>query len=274
MTTIPYNRIDTKKYAPDLTDWCILHTFRGSVAHGMWRDPEESENSIDDIDTIAIVVPPVDYYFGLKEYGSRGTREIKDGPLDTVVYEARKMMYLLSQGNPNVLSMLWTKEKYWISVSSAGRVLVNNRDAFLHKQVYDAFAGYAAGQIAKMEKSTFEGYMGARRKALVEKYGYDTKNAAHCVRLLRMFIELMEHGTLLVERPDADDLLNIKSGKYTLEYVKQYTDFLFSEAKLARDRSDLPDHPDKERINSICRDVVRINLMSDREVTWIKHGVK
>jgi hypothetical protein len=59
-----------------LDSWCILHGYRGSIAHGMY-EPPENPDSIDDKDTMAICVPPLTHYFGLKEYGSKGTREIK-----------------------------------------------------------------------------------------------------------------------------------------------------------------------------------------------------
>ncbi len=57
---------------PGLGDWCILHAYRGSIAHGMY-EPNSEPGSIDDKDTMAVCVPPIEYYFGLREYGSRGT---------------------------------------------------------------------------------------------------------------------------------------------------------------------------------------------------------
>jgi hypothetical protein len=72
-----------------LTDWCILHAYRGSIAHGMY-EPNHEPNSIDDKDTMAFCVPSVEHYYGLSQYGSRGTREIKHGEWDIVIYEARK----------------------------------------------------------------------------------------------------------------------------------------------------------------------------------------
>ena len=61
---------------PELSDWNILHAFRGSFAHGTRLDPDDPF-FIDDIDTIGICVPPPEYYIGLKKFHSQGTREIK-----------------------------------------------------------------------------------------------------------------------------------------------------------------------------------------------------
>jgi hypothetical protein len=44
------------------------------------------------------------------------------------------------------------------------------------------------------------GYMGEKRKELVLEHGYDSKNAAHCVRLLRMAKEIFETGGMTVYR--------------------------------------------------------------------------
>ena len=49
--------------------------------------------------------------------------------------------------------------------------------------------------------------MGEKRKAIVRKYQYDVKNAAHLIRLLRMGIEFLETGELRVFRAmDAEEL--------------------------------------------------------------------
>ena len=46
----------------------------------------------------------------------------------------------------------------------------------------------------KLHHSHFSGYMGEKRKAMVRKYQYDVKNAAHLIRLLRMGAEFLESG--------------------------------------------------------------------------------
>ena len=70
--SIPKNVLDKDL---GLTDWAIMTMYRGSIAHGMYV-PTNDPNSIDDKDVMSICVPPIDYYFGLKQYGSHGTKEI------------------------------------------------------------------------------------------------------------------------------------------------------------------------------------------------------
>ena len=76
---------------PGLSEWCILHGYRGSTAHGMYEPPTEPI-SIDDKDTMAVCVPPRDYYYGLAEFGSRGNREVVNDPWDIVIFEVRQMV--------------------------------------------------------------------------------------------------------------------------------------------------------------------------------------
>ncbi len=242
---------------PGLGDWCILHAYRGSIAHGMY-EPNSEPGSIDDKDTMAVCVPPIEYYFGLREYGSRGTREITEDPWDIVIYEVRKVVRLLAQGNPNVLSLLWLPQGLYIKKTDPGSLLIDNRDCFTGRHVYKPFVGYANAQLIKMERGSKEGYMGAKRKRLVEKYGYDTKNAAHLVRLLRMGIEFLRDGELTVDRGgyDANELLAIKHGEWSLERVKEEAERLFRRAEDAMDRSTLPPRPNMDRVNRLCVDVV------------------
>ncbi len=102
-----------------------------------------------------------------------------------------------------------------------------------------------------------KGWMGAKRKALVEKHGHDVKNSAHLIRLLRMGIEFLETGELRVRRPDADELVAIKRGEWPLEKTVREAEKLFAKAEEAYERSALPERPDAEKAEEICVSVVR-----------------
>lgn len=241
---------------PELQTRSILAGYRGSIAHGMYVPPKEP-TSIDDKDLMYVVVPSLDHYLGLKQYGSRGTKEIKKDEWDIVAYEARKFVSLLSQGNPNVLMMLWLRENYYLHISDAGGLLIENRDAFVGRHVYRAFTGYAHAQLHKMTHNAFQGHMGDKRRKLVEQFGYDTKNAAHLIRLLRMGIEFLTDGELYVLRSDASQLLEIKRGEWSLERVVTEADRLFASSEQAYINSRLPNDVDPERINKLCKYVVQ-----------------
>lgn len=236
----------------------LILAYRGSVAHGMFVSNSDP-HSIDDVDLIGLCVPPISYYFGLSEYGSAGTKEIKQNEWDVVVYEVRKAIRLLAQGNPNLLALLWLDDEHYIHVHSAGDELIRQRDLFSTNRLYDSFIGYAWGQLHKMTTGAYNGFMGEKRKRLVDQFGFDTKNAAHTIRLLRMACEFFEAGEFIVNRQqrDADELLRIKRGEWSLERVQREATLLFRRAELAFAESKHPAAADMETIEKLCVSIVR-----------------
>lgn len=294
----------------------VMLSFRGSVAHGMFVDPDDP-NCIDDVDLIGITMPEPKYFFGLSEWGDRETKHYKVGIWDGVYYTARKMVGMLLKGNPNVMSLLWMREGDHIGTSPCIEPLIRHRDWFVSKHIYNAFVNYADQQLQKMEtrdpaelrmylaltaeakyrgihpnhkgecfpypetwqlkgeaKNAAEmgdeillralrsfqkkgeniGYMGDKRKRLVLDVGYDSKNAAHCVRLLRMAIEFLKTGAPTVYRPDAGDdqeLLSIKRGEWELQRVKDMAHNLAQEAEELVQRTVLPAEPETERAEAL-----------------------
>lgn len=254
LVTIPKDIVQGER---GLSRWCILSGYRGSIAHAMYV-PRSDPDSIDDKDVMAVCVPDPDHYLGLKDYAHRGTKEIKRGEWDIVIYELRKFVSLLAKGNPNVLSLLWLSPQFYLVQTDPGHMLIENRDLFVGRHVYHSFVGYAHGQLHRMTHMAFEGYMGEKRKQLVERHGYDSKNAAHLIRLLRMGIEFLRDGRLYVERlVDNNELLEIKRGEWSLAQVKAEADRLFKVAEEAYLSSQLPMQADRERANALCVEVVQ-----------------
>lgn len=316
MTTV--FRIDdpVKFYTPPPETFLL--NYRGSVAHNMYV-PKNDPKHIDDIDLIGFCFGPPEHYLGLTEWGSRGTLEVKDDPYDVVLYEIRKAFSLLLQGNPNIMSVLWTNPSHHILTTDWSRRILDNKHLFLGKHVHAAFAGYANSQLVRMESrepaevreylgvtaelkrrgkhpnhrgqiieppsdhpvhfndwgddkllarlTSFQkkgenlGYMGDKRKQLVLEHGYDSKNAAHLIRLLRMGIEFLETGEMQVYRiADREELLAIKRGEWKLEDIKSLSTELFEKAKQARDKSSLPEGPDFKGAEKLLVNILREKL--------------
>jgi len=206
-----------------------------------------------------VCVPTEDYYLGLAQFGSRGTQEIARGSWDIVIYEFRKYLRLLVRGNPNVLGMLWLRPEHYLKLTAAGRELVKQRKLFSTKLAYKSFTGYAEAQQKGIAKDVFHGHMGTKRKELAKRFGYDTKHAAHCIRLLRMGCELMETGELRVDRSaiDREELLSIKRGEWALSRIQREAIEGFGRARIAYERSALPEAPDMTKVNELCMAVIR-----------------
>jgi predicted nucleotidyltransferase len=236
---------------PALAKWNCLMVWRGSIAHGTYI-PNDDPLSIDDKDLIGICIPPAEYYTGLRDFGSRGTEEIMVDPWDIVTYEHRKALRLLAKGNPNMLCMLWAPPEFTVRYTAAGEELLRQRELFATKAAFPAFRGYAQSQLKKMSKGVYHGYMGEKRKALVDQFGYDTKNASHLIRILQQGIDFMRTGDLEVYRSDADELLAIKRGEFSFEHIKARAEKLDWTLKVAGERSPLPEEPDWDAINHLA----------------------
>jgi predicted nucleotidyltransferase len=244
------NKEEKKKIIPSGT---ILLGYRGSIAHGTYVPSSDKEFGIDDKDIMGICIPELNTYLG---FGKFEQKEVKYKEWDSVVYELRKYFRLLLKSNPNVLSLLWLEPNMYIIRTEIGRQILENRDLFVSKQAYHSFNGYAYGQFKRMTHFTFEGYMGEKRKQLVEKFGYDTKNAAHLIRLLRMGTEYLIEGRLYVHRKDGDQLLSIKRGEWSLEQVKAEAEHLFKRAEEAYTVSKLPNEPDYKEAERLLMSII------------------
>ena len=225
----------------------VLCGFRGSIAHNTYV-PSTDPNSIDDIDLMCVYVAMPEHYLGLgmeKEYG-RG-RQIQVGKFDCVHYELRHFIKLLLKSNPTTMLLLWLNEEHYLNVTNIGQELIDNRNLFVSKLLYKSFTKYAQAQLGKMKPNTYEGYMGVKRKTLVDKFGYDCKNASHSIRLLKMAAEFLDCGDLKIYRKsDARMLKQIKTGLWSLEDVKKRADEEIENVEAAFEHSKLPEKPDRE----------------------------
>ncbi len=62
------------------------------------------------------------------------------------------------------------------------------------------------------------------RNQLEEKHGYDTKHALHLIRLMRMAEEILTGQGVIVKRPDAKELLDIRNGAWGYDDLIKYAE--------------------------------------------------
>lgn len=219
----------------------------GSHSHGTHVPPEDPAG-VDDTDLMVVVIPPPEYVLGLKKFEHAS---FKHGQWDVVIYEWSKWLRMLMKQNPNVVGTLWLEpeDAYYPRLNHNLEVLIQQRDRMLSREMYNSFVGYARGQMHKMVHCAHQGYMGAKRKALVEQHGYDTKNAAHLIRLLDMAVDCLRTGTLTVRRSNAEFLKQIKRGDYNRAVIEGLAEVMFINAKDALENSPLREYPDEVFVN-------------------------
>jgi predicted nucleotidyltransferase len=248
-TSIDISKAILPKTPFPLQDRLVCLAGRGSHSHGLYV-PKEKEHGIDDIDLIGIVIPPPEYYLGLSHWERA---ESFVGEWDVLLYEYRKFVNLLLKQNPNVLGLLWLDDKDYYTQKEQFLTLKENRHLFRHKgAAYRSFLGYANAQLKKMTTGAYKGFMGEKRKALVDRHGFDTKNGAHLVRLLHMGHEYLTTGELQVKRTwDREMLLDIKTGGWPLLKVQRYAEQWFQKCEDSYKSSPLPDELPLEEIEKL-----------------------
>lgn len=90
------------------------------------------------------------------------------------------------------------------------------------------------------------------RAALEAKYGYDTKHGLHLVRLFRMCREILTEGVIRVRREDAQELLGIRNGDWTFDYIMEYAERENVALNELLKTCTLPDEPDYDRLDALC----------------------
>jgi predicted nucleotidyltransferase len=235
----------------------ILKALSGSHAYG--TNTHES-----DTDYRGICIPPVDYLLGLHEFEARHT----ENP-DEVIYSLKKFVILALQNNPNILDTLFVNDDKILFINEFGRELRSLANEFLSKRVYKTYGGYAKAQLEGMMNRGGKGNHGVRAD-LIAKIGYDSKHALHLVRLLRMGIEILETGKVIVLRPDAQELLAIKRGEYTKDQILRMAASLEERLNEAYDHTHLPDEPNTPKIEAWLISAHRrsLSLRTRRRFVW------
>jgi predicted nucleotidyltransferase len=98
------------------------------------------------------------------------------------------------------------------------------------------------------------------RAKIEAEFGFDLKHGYHLIRLLRMGKEILGDGKVLVKRPDAQELLDIRNGKYTYPELLEMAGELKEEVNQAVDASPLPEKPDFDKAEKLLMDLVKQRL--------------
>jgi predicted nucleotidyltransferase len=95
------------------------------------------------------------------------------------------------------------------------------------------------------------------RAALEARHGYDTKHAAHLLRLMRTGLELLETGELRVRRPDAEGLAAVRDGSSTFDELLAEAASLEAKMHAAAAVSALPGSIDHAWVDGLVLELVR-----------------
>ena len=115
----------------------LLLVIRGSHAYG-------TNIETSDTDYAGVFIQSQEDIFGFNY-----KEQINDDTNDTVIYEIKRFLQLLSSNNPTVLELLNTPEDCVIYKDPIFDLILDNRDKFITKVCAKSFGGYGKMQIQK-----------------------------------------------------------------------------------------------------------------------------
>lgn len=225
----------------------------GSFAHGL-------NVPTSDHDFIGLYIDPAEVLVGLgKSAGSVKTREgeirpegIKSlaGDTEGTFYGVRKYASLAADGNPTVLTLLFTR--MMLHPDEIG--LQANRQMFLSRRLAARHLGYADSMVARL---TGQKAPRTNRPELIAAHGWDTKAGMHAIRLLIQGHELLTtgHMTMPMAPEPREFLMDVRHGKFGIRTALDEIALWRNRIQQAECETSLPNAPDYDRINDWLIDI-------------------
>jgi len=249
---------DFGQYGFAYQDNLIMACIGGSQAHGA------KLGETDDTDWYGLYIPPPERVLGLEREEhfvfSTGGKIGGNGPqdVDVCLYTLLKWAGLAAKGNPSALHFLFAPLEF---SAVTWEQVVRRPEVFLAKGHVMPFLGFADDQMKRLLGE--KGQKNIHRAKLEEMHGYDTKYAMHVIRLYGEAKELMEEGRISLPRPNKDELIEIRKGKYSLNEIREVGEQLEAEALAAQASSPLPEQVDREAISKLLAKV-HLQFWGDR----------
>jgi predicted nucleotidyltransferase len=203
-----------------LRDYVILRCVVGSRAYGL-------DTGSSDIDRRGIYLPPAILHWRLAGV----PEQLEDHARQETYWELQKFLVLALKANPNALECLYTP---LIELAAPlAQQLLEMRDIFLSRLVYQTYNGYVLSQFKKLETDVRTG--GAIK----------WKHAMHLIRLLLSGIIILHEGFVPVRvETYRERLLAIRRGELPWEEVDRWRLSLHATFDEAFTTTRLPEYPD------------------------------
>lgn len=209
-----------------LFDRVIYRCVVGSRAFGL--DTEES-----DTDRRGIYLPPADLHWSL--YGV--PQQLENDETEETYWELQKFIIMALKGNPNILECLYTP--LIEHTTPLAQELLDMRDAFLSRLVYQTYNGYVMSQFKRMQADL-------RNQGKIKP-----KHVMHLIRLLLSGIHVLKNGFVAVDVGKyREQLFAIKKEEMPWDEIEAWRLRLHEEFDKAFEETDLPERPDYEQANA------------------------
>lgn len=241
---------------PSTPPWCkpSYLTVSGSRSYG-------TNNINSDWDFVGFTVPPVELVFphtaGVIPGFGRQIKHFENfqfqdgyhsqfGKYDLTIYSIVKYFQLVMEGNPNMVDSLFTDWKLQVVSDAIGWRVWERRHLFLSQKCYHTFKGMMWSHLSRLKgEHTKEG-----RLDLKEKYGWDTKDGYHSVRMMLELKQILFNGDLELQK-DKNYLLDIRNGKVSKDEALKVCEDILKELESKQDKFVVPYAPDESAIKNL-----------------------
>lgn len=234
-----------------------------------------------DYDYYGFLIPPIEYIFphtaGVIEGFGKNNYLFNqfqahhlnndEEEIDISIYNITTYFKLCMDGNPNMIDSLFTDDSSVVFVDSIGEWVRKNKKLFLSQKCYHTFRGMAFSHISRLKNRERIG----KRAEIINKYGYDTKDASHIIRLLFELKEILFRGELTLGK-DSAIVNEIKNGIWSKQEVVD-----FFEKEMDKIESDMnkvgcvvPYSPDETVIRELLIDCLEEKYGSLRNIGFLK----
>lgn len=240
-----------------LPDNTIFEGWTGSVAYGA-----SSDNS--DMDIVGVAIPPREAVFPhtaghIEGFGPSRERfrvwqlhHVQDQngnqEYDFAIYNIVDFFTLVMDNNPNMIDVLFLPRRCVLHTTPMFERVREQRHMFLHRGGFPKFRGYAMSQMSKIAGG--QNRSNKKRQADITKYGYSTKFAYHCVRLLLEIEQILTTGDLILDR-DSKVYQSIRNGEWSLEKLHEWMDEKERTLETLFAQSQLPEKPPVNKIRRL-----------------------
>jgi len=206
----------------------VRHTYSGYAVsqlkriktHRRWLlDPKEHKPTRDEYGLPERSTIPADQRAAAEKLVDGLTREwlLQEAELE------RSVLFTIQQ---NLSDFIATLNPEYVDLQETARAAAMKKLGMTgnYIQVLQAEKAYKA---AHTEWQQYQNWVKTRNPAradLEARYGYDCKHAYHLVRLMRMAKEIMLTGKVIVQRPDAAELSEIRNGSWAYDDLIKWAD--------------------------------------------------
>jgi predicted nucleotidyltransferase len=211
-------------------NWIEYEAIIGSHAYGL-------AHANSDVDFRGWFLPPTRMILSMQ--GVQDQRDYTQTGRDAVYYELQKFLRLASNGNPNILEVLWSPKV--LQASPLALQLIDIRGAFLSQRLRNSHRGYANEQLKKMTNHSETPW----------------KHAMHLLRVLMAGISAFETGQIMVEIPTEQErnfLRAVRAGEVNMFTFDNYKEMLLNRFDSVSQSGSLPPEPDYDKINEFLLD--------------------